>query len=271
MKTKNYIKIASLFSAIILLGSCAKERSTSTGWEYNNYQNGGFEKFDAKEQETGPGLVFIEGGTFTMGSTEEDVMGDWNNSPKRATVSSFYMDRTEVTNLHWTEYMNWMKRVYYKSYPHIYKKCLPDTLVWRSPLSYREKFVDYYLRHPSYRDYPVVGVSWLQANDFCKWRTDRVNEAILVREGIIKWHFANTYDHENSDVGAANRANYASMTSSPENMFSTENYLNGNYNVQTGSPNKNKKGDTLGLKGGYTLDDGSSKAPMLDAKTKKPK
>ena len=168
MKTKNYIKIASFFSAVILLGACAKERSTSTGWEYNNYQNGGFEKFDAKEQETGPGLVFIEGGTFTMGSTEEDVMGDWNNSPKRATVSSFYMDRTEVTNLHWTEYMNWMKRVYYKSYPHIYKKCLPDTLVWRSPLSYREKFVDYYLRHPSYRDYPVVGVSWLQANDFCK-------------------------------------------------------------------------------------------------------
>ena len=77
-----------------------------------------------------------------------------------------------------------------------------------------------------------------------------MNEAILVREGIIKWHFANTYDHENSDVGAANRSNYASMTSSPENMFSTENYLNGNYNVQTGSPNKNKKGDTLGLKGG---------------------
>ena len=33
---------------------------------------------------------------------------------------------------------------------------------------------------------------------------------------------------------------------------------------------KTKKGDTLGLKGGYTLDDGSSKAPMLDAKTKKP-
>ena len=97
MKTKNYRKIATLLSAIILLGSCAKERSTSTGWEYNNYQNGGFERFDAKEQETGPGLVFVEGGTFTMGSTEEDVMGDWNNSASRVTVSSFYMDRTEVT------------------------------------------------------------------------------------------------------------------------------------------------------------------------------
>ena len=208
MKTKNYLKIAGFLSTFILIGSCAKERSTSTGWEYNNAKNGGFEKFDAQEQETGPGLVFIEGGTFTMGSTEQDVMGDWNNSPKRTTVSSFYIDRFEVTNMHWTEYMNWMKRVYYKSYPHVYKKCLPDTLVWRSPLSYREKFVDYYLRHPSYRDYPVVGVSWLQANDFCKWRTDRVNEAILVREGILDWHFT-----DDGDVGAAMTDNYGEYVS----------------------------------------------------------
>ena len=259
MKTKNYKKTAFFFTAILLISSCAKERSTSTGWEYNNYENGGFEKFDAKEQETGPGLVFVEGGTFTMGSTEEDVMNDWNNNPSRVTVSSFYMDRTEVTNLHWLEYMNWMRRVYNKSYPLIYKKSQPDTLVWRDPLSYREKFVEYYLRHPSYRDYPVVGVSWLQANDFCKWRTDRVNEAILVREGIIKWHFANSYDHKNSDVGAANRKSYKDgYTSSPENMFSTENYLNGNYVVHTGKSEVNKKGDPTGnIVGGYTLDKGT--------------
>ena len=65
MKTTNYKKIAFFLASIVLLGSCAKERSTATGWEYNNYENGGFEKFDAQEQETGPGLVLIEGGTFT--------------------------------------------------------------------------------------------------------------------------------------------------------------------------------------------------------------
>jgi gliding motility-associated lipoprotein GldJ len=43
----------------------------------------------------------------------------------------------------------------------------------------------YYLRHPAYREYPVVGVSWLQATEYCKWRTDRVNEMIMVREGLI--------------------------------------------------------------------------------------
>jgi hypothetical protein len=30
-----------------------------------------------------------------------------------------------------------------------------------------------------------VGVNWLQASDFCNWRSDRVNELILIREGII--------------------------------------------------------------------------------------
>jgi gliding motility-associated lipoprotein GldJ len=238
---------------LLVLSSCSPERSSSTGWEYNNYKNGGFEKFDAQEQETGPGLVMIEGGTFTMGRTEQDVMQDWNARAARVTVASFYMDRTEVTNLHWLEYMYWMKRVYNKTYPHVYKKCLPDTLSWRTAMGYREKYVNYYLRHPSYADYPVVGVSWLQANDFCKWRTDRVNEAILVREGILKWHFA---DEGSTDVGAANDANYDKRFASvPQNMFSTENYLNGNYTIES--------------EGGYVMNKDNKPKAKVDAKTKR--
>jgi gliding motility-associated lipoprotein GldJ len=240
-------------TGLLVLSSCSKERSSATGWDFNNYKNGGFEKFDAQEQETGPGLVMIEGGTFTMGRTEQDVMSDWNARASRVTVASFYMDRTEVTNFHWLEYMYWMRRVYYKTYPHVYKKCLPDTLSWRSALGYREKYVNYYLRHPSYRDYPVVGVSWLQANDFCKWRTDRVNEAILVREGILKWHFA---DEGSSDVGAANRSDYDKKYASvPQNMFSTENYLNGNYTIES--------------EGGFVLNKDSKPKPKIDSKTKR--
>ncbi len=240
-------------AGMLVLSSCSKERSSATGWEFNNYKNGGFEKFDAREQETGPGLVMIEGGTFTMGRTEQDVMSDWNARASRVTVASFYMDRTEVTNFHWLEYMYWMRRVYYKTYPHVYKKCLPDTLAWRSALGYREKYVNYYLRQPSYRDYPVVGVSWLQANDFCKWRTDRVNEAILVREGILKWHFA---EEGSADVGAANNASYDKKYASvPQNMFSTENYLNGNYTIES--------------EGGYVVNKDSKPKPKVDSKTKR--
>ncbi|MBO7593421.1 MAG: SUMF1/EgtB/PvdO family nonheme iron enzyme, partial [Salinivirgaceae bacterium] len=47
-------------------------------------------------------------------------------------------------------------------------------------------YVEYYFRHPAYQDYPVVGVNWLQANDYCAWRTDRVNERILINQGFLQ-------------------------------------------------------------------------------------
>jgi hypothetical protein len=55
---------------IFLLTSCRKEVSNSTGWTVNNPRNGGFEVVPYFEQETGPGLILVEGGRFTMGSIE---------------------------------------------------------------------------------------------------------------------------------------------------------------------------------------------------------
>lgn len=164
--------------------SCSRERSNTTGWAYNEPRNGGFQKVPYIDQETGPGLILVEGGTFTMGRAEQDVTYEWNNIPRRVTVSSFYIDQFEVTNFNWLEYLYWVGRTY-EEYPMIYKNALPDTLCWRSPMAYNEPYVEYYLRHPAYQNYPVVGVSWAQANDFCKWRTDRVNEFILIREGVL--------------------------------------------------------------------------------------
>lgn len=182
---RNSLSILTLLGSVLLLASCGQERSGATGWAYNDPSNGGFEKAPFVEQETGPGLVLIEGGTFTMGRVEDDVTYGWDNIPRRVTVSSFYMDETEVTNMYWLEYLHWLQRIYGDSYPEIVNKALPDTLVWREKMEYNEPYVEYYLRHPAYRDYPVVGINWLQANDFCAWRTDRVNEIILIREGLL--------------------------------------------------------------------------------------
>lgn len=158
--------------------------SSKTGWAYNDIKNGGYEYLSGYNQPTGPGLVFIEGGTFTLGRVVDDVRYDWNNIPRRITVSSFYMDETEVTNADYREYLQWLKRVY-SDYPKLYQQALPDTLVWRGALAFNEPMTEHYLRHPSYNDYPVVGVTWIQANQYCDWRTDRVNEDMLIKEGFL--------------------------------------------------------------------------------------
>ncbi len=171
----------------LMLISCKgkKQKSHTTGWNYNDPEMGGFYVTDSPEQEVGPGLICIEGGTFTMGSTAENVYYEWNNPATQVTVSSFFMDQTEVSNLDYLEYIYWLNRIYGEDYPAIIKAALPDTLVWRSSLSYNEPMVEIYFRHPAYREYPVVGVSWLQASDYALWRSDRVNESKLIESGIL--------------------------------------------------------------------------------------
>ena len=203
---KKLLLLTTVLFTIVLI-SCQNEKSSVTGWNYNDKKNGDFQKMPFLDQETGPNLVLIEGGTFVMGRVLDDVMGDWNNIPRRVTVSSYYMDETEISNFHWLEYLYWLQRVFKADYPEVYERALPDTLVWRSRLGYNEPYVDYYLRHPAYRDYPVVGVSWKQATEFCLWRTDRVNEQILVREGL--------YNHNPNQIA--------------EDNFNTDAYLWGQY------------------------------------------
>src|SRR4028119_904767 len=118
MQMKNFVI---LLSSAVLITSCGSklnpfkkkpQQSDVTGWNYNDKNMGGYQVSKAKDQATGPGLVFVQGGTFTMGQTEEDIMGDWNNIPRRVTVPSFYIDRTEVANVHYREYIHWLNRIF---------------------------------------------------------------------------------------------------------------------------------------------------------------
>lgn len=208
--SKLYLALAVPF--VLGMASCGKEKSSVTGWNYNDSKNGGFEVVKYQGQETGPGLVFVQGGTFVMGNTEQDVIYEYHNIARRATVKSYYMDETEIANVHYREYLYWMNRVFGNDFPDVVKKALPDTLVWRDELAYNEPYVEYYFRHPAYDFYPVVGVNWLQANDFANWRSDRVNERILIDKGVLA---------ENpSQVGSDN--------------FNTESYLVGQYEGSAG-------------------------------------
>ncbi len=211
-----------LLSFSLLIASCSlmpkkKTASSTTGWDYNNPKNGGFEYNADYSQSAGPGLVYVQGGTFPMGRVEQDVIFENNNTPRRVTVASFYMDETEVRNVDWREYLYWLQRAY-PSNPEVYRAALPDTLVWRNEMAYNEPFLENYLRHAAYSEYPVVGVSWIQATNYCKWRTDRVNERILINDKILA----------------------EDTKQSGQNVFTSDSYLNGLYNGTDGKrPLKN--------------------------------
>jgi formylglycine-generating enzyme len=228
-----YIGAATLFSA------CSSKKSAGvsdkTGWDYNDSRLGGFDVPNYPGQQTGPGLVFVEGGRFTMGQTDDDLPTvERNNIPHTVSVSSFYMDETEVANVHYREYVYWLKRNYGGDYPDVYTKAMPDQTVWRKALSYNEPLVDMYFNHAAYNYYPVVGVNWYQANEYCKWRTDRVNEMILVKNGMLKKN--------------PNQTN--------EDVFTTETYVNGQNDGIAGGNRKRDLDPSGSKKRNATYSDG---------------
>jgi sulfatase modifying factor 1 len=226
------IAITVLAFASCKSSSGSHEKSAVTGWKYNDKNQGGYFVAKPKDVKTGPGLVFVQGGTFTMGATQEDVMGDWNNTPRRVTVNSFFIDKTEVANVHYREYLHWLENVFSDpQFDAVVTGAKPDTLVWRSELAYNEPYVEYYFRHPSYNYYPVVGVTWKQAHDFCIWRTDRVNELQLISSGYQKPNVLKT------ELNAGGSEN-----------FNTKSYLMGEY-VGIPSKPKSKKNALMDAQG----------------------
>jgi len=189
-KLLNYLLVTSLFiSASAMLSSCSKGgkptsynpggQSTTTGLGYN--EDDGFQVQAFSGQPDGPNLVYIEGGRSVLGSFEEDLLTTRDNVEKTVTVASFFMDETEVANIHWLEYMFQLKR---DSTEERANAAIPDTMVWKSELAYNDPYVEHYLRYPGFRYFPVVGITWKQADDYSRWRTNVVNYSIAKNAGI---------------------------------------------------------------------------------------
>lgn len=193
MRTNKIVILNLLLLAGLMAGmtSCSKNKSgvsRATGWKMDGREGRFNYNSKFKQQETPIGMVAVEGGTFTMGRVQDDPMHDWNNSPTQQHVQSFFMDETEVTNVMYTEYLHYMKKVFpptEENYKDIYYGVLPDTLVWRDRLGYNETMVTMYLWHPAYGEYPVVGVNWVQAMEFCKWRTNFVQMSELEQNKFL--------------------------------------------------------------------------------------
>ncbi len=229
---RNAIKLVSLLIIVSVgFSSCKNNKnfnkSSLTGWNFNDSSYGGYIKGKHKEGSKVPdGMTYIEGGTFTMGMVQDDVMFDWNTTPRQMHVRSYYLDETEVTNSEYSLFVQYTKDIYPPSeaqFKHIYNSVLPDTLVWRKGLGNTDLLLESYFRHPAYSEYPVVGVSWLQANQYCKWRTNAVNLKVLMDKGIMKNIF-----RENPD----------SIKYKGKNSFDTDAYLSNPYYMFDGDTTK---------------------------------
>ncbi len=189
---KIFSAVVASFAGAMMLSSCflggggtptsitPGAASTATGLEYN--EEGAFAVNDYSGQPAGPNLVFIEGGRTVLGSFEEDVVFTRDNVERAVTVASFYMDETEVANIHWLEYEYYIKLDSDEVY---WKNNLPDTTVWAKDLAFNDPYVAHYYRYPGFRFFPVVGVNWRQAVNYCRWRTDVVNNELAAEAGLL--------------------------------------------------------------------------------------
>lgn len=219
MKKLKFISLLAL-GATLFLTSCggggnvkngggSKNKTGMNGWKTND-PKGWF--FPGKQQKPKgwPNMVYVDGGTFTMGLVKDDVMHDWNNTPRRMQVSAFFIGEAEITNADYRSYVTWLKFVFPPSdpnYKNIYTGALPDTLVWNNKLS-RNDYAETYFRAPEYDYYPVVGVSWQQAARYCDWLTDRANEVELMKQGIINKNDYYSNDSFNQGANAFNLDKY---------------------------------------------------------------
>lgn len=179
-----------LFSLAVVLSACQTRElntkvSNTTGWNYYDRETTNFQAQEGVGNINPTGMVPIQGGSFTLGEHDEFITGPRNNAHRSITVSSFYMDKYEITTLNWNEYLHWLEVVFGNVAPELVDRARPDQTVWRDAMAYNDPYETNYFEHPAFSFYPIVGVTWNQAMAYCQWRTDRVNELALIQAGVM--------------------------------------------------------------------------------------
>lgn len=92
---------------------------------------------------------------------------------KEQILSEFYILETEISNLHYLEFLSDFQKNHSKEE---YQKVLPDTTKWTTETAQTKEFTNQYFRYLGFRNFPTVGVSHHGAEMYCDWVEKKLNE-----------------------------------------------------------------------------------------------
>jgi formylglycine-generating enzyme len=171
-----------IFQGCGLLG----KKSSASEKENRRGEVTGVPKRQIWQQPLPADMVAIKAGTFWMGQADEDIGFTQSAFNKQITISEFFMDKYEVSNNKYRQFVEAVRLGEYTySTPTTLKEppvfnldeVLPDTTVWSTSFTYHygDPLMEFYFDHPAFDNYPVVGVSWEQAQMYSDWRTYHMN------------------------------------------------------------------------------------------------
>lgn len=151
-------------------------------------------------------FLVISGLILYSCASQKMVNPHLKNTPGVVAINETLMcDQTEATNFNWLEYLNWTQRTFGADSEE-YFATLPDSSKLKKNKCPAEYSMDHF-RSWEYIDLPVMRISQEQAQLFSQWRSDRVFEYLLIKEGEIE----------------------SNPNQNAENYFSITNYFNGFY------------------------------------------
>ena len=130
----------------------------------------------------------------------------------------------------------------------------PDTTCWVNdfPNADNEMYMRYYFSNPAYNDYPVVGVTWEQANAFCAWRTEYLLKGLGPAARYVQryrlpteaeWEFAargkdqNEFPWDNEDVASGKGCFFANFKPDDGNYTKDGNLITSKVGIYSSNSN----------------------------------